>query len=266
MCLAHRVVRERAQRLALLLVELPAHFRRHDQVGVRRQLVTPRVGVGVDAFQLLSEVHRWVALVGVDLRLQQRYRNVLRRWLGVEACSVENLRHWELRAKRVRVVHVANGTFGETLAHVASHTEIARLSDHAADRGVERRVAARWSTTRFLAEVVPEIAVQCNHPFGELSARARTIRPDNGHDRTRRHHQAGVVGLDRRVIPSRDDAREDLGDVLTREAQVGHPLAVDLQVVHERCTTGDDRNVCVASRRRVLRSGAIFGLELERNV
>ena len=266
LCLAQGVVRKGTERAPLVLVELAAHSGGQDEVAVRRQLIAARVGVGVHPFELLREVRGGVALVGVDLRLQQCHGHVLRRGFGVVARGIQHLRHRELRAECVRVVHVPDRTLGEALADVTGHTDVACLRDHPGDGGIEGGEAALRRPTGTRAVVVPDRRMAVDHPSRQLRRRTRSIGANHRHHGSGRQHQARVVGLQRRIVPGLDLAGEQLGDVLARQPQVRHALAVDDEVVHEGRTAGGDRHVGIAARSRILGGRPVFRFELERNV
>ena len=162
--LTHGVVREHAQRVALVLVEVAEDRGRQDEVRVRRQRVVARIGVVVDAVEHLGEVGRRVALVAIDVRLQQRHRDVLGCRLRVEAGRVEDLDHGGAVEQRVRVVDVPDRAFRLGPDHTGDHTGVADLTDHPLVRGVVGRHAALRRTARSLAEVVPDARVLGDHP------------------------------------------------------------------------------------------------------
>ena len=193
--LTHRVVREEPKGASLIDVELTGNNGGQDQVRVRRQLITTRIGVGVHALELLGEIHRRVAFVGIDLCLQQRHGHVFGCWLGVVASSVEHLRHRKLVAQRIRVVHVADSTFGIVRSNVSSDTKVSSLGNHSLHCWVVRREAALRSATRLVTELGPQRWVLGDHPLGELSTRARTVGTHDRRNRFRRKDDAGIVGL-----------------------------------------------------------------------
>ena len=166
--LTHRVVRKEPKGASLVDVELARDCGGQDQVRVRRQLIATRIGIGVHALELLSEIHRWVTLVGVDLRLQQRHRHVFRCRLRVVARSVEHLCHRKLVAQCVGVVHVADGTFGITRSNVTGHAKVTGLGNHSLHCWVVRREPALRGTARVVTELGPQRWVLGDHPLGEL--------------------------------------------------------------------------------------------------